>query len=217
MVLNMDHTARRWGSPWQWAGVALVVLAGCALAGCGEERAATGPATATSAPTTAAATRTAAVAPAAPPAPVPAPAASALAPIVTLPPALCASLTRRDAPCHLDVAMLRRPIGQGRDRVDLALDPAQDYGLSLSKRAICRVSADDVEVRYSIDPSGRAAFVAVTLNGRPAVLRTSEGKAVLVGPCITLRLDAHGLNTVELPGDGGAMLAVPSAWFGPSA
>jgi len=111
--------------------------------------------------------------------------------------------------------MLRRPIGHGKDRVEFALDPAQDYILTLSKRAVCRVSADDVEVRYTTDPSGQLAVVAITLNGRPAVLRTSEGKAVLVGVSITLRLDAHGLNTVELPGDGGAMLAVPSAWFGP--
>jgi len=115
------------------------------------------------------------------------------------------------------MAMLRRPIGYGRDRVALALDPLQSYGLTLSKRAICQASADDIEVRYSTAPSGQIAVVAVTLNGRPAVLRTSAGKAVLVGPCITLRLDAHGLNTVELPGDGGAMLAVPSAWFGPPA
>jgi len=139
----------------------------------------------------------------------------AATPAVTLSPALCARLTCGDAPCHLDVGMLQRPIGQGLDRVKFALDPTRGYSLTLSRRAICQVSADDLEVRYNTDAQGLPTVVAVTLTGRPAVLRTSAGQAVLVGPCITLRLDAHGLSTVELPGDGGAMLAVPSAWFGP--
>lgn len=140
-------------------------------------------------------------------------ASSAAQPLPPCPSEACAlveQLRHGAGDCRFDPAMLARPLTGDAQTVLFKLDPSRTYEILIGGQERLHVHGDLAAV-HLVGRADKAQVTSVVVSGEPARLTDVHGQLLFSGMAIRLHLDAHGLTSVDLPGDSGSMFAAPTA------